>query len=160
MSNQGHSSQYGHSRSRQYKSSQPTSSSLPGVVNALRRAGQLLRAVEGEGTGTGREGGALDQWDLTWPQFDTLLAIRELSEEGPLGVRAAIEKVGSGAFRRIEHLEEKGLVTKDPHPDDARKKVLRLTSGGEAALSQALLRLEDIQITPAPAPETTGETPM
>lgn len=123
--------------SRVYKSQQPLNADLPAAVRAMRRAGQLQQEVEEE----------LSTFDLNWAQFDTLLALRK---HEPVCVRGAIRQTGEGAPRRIEKLEDKGYVEKRLDPDDWRRKEITLTDEGNEALSQAILKLEHIQITPDP----------
>lgn len=52
----------------------------------------------------------------------------------------------------VDKLEAHGLVERQPHPDDRRRKLVRLTTAGHAAIVTA----DDILRSPPPALETLG----
>lgn len=120
--------------SRSHIANGPIREDHPAAVRLLRRAGQVHRAVEE----------ALEAWDLTWGQFNTLLYLVE-REEAP-GVREAIEEVGGGFPRRLDRLEELGYVRREPHPEDGRKKIIEVTEEGLRAKQEGTLALESLAV--------------
>jgi DNA-binding MarR family transcriptional regulator len=98
------------------------------IAQALRRAARVVsRDYDG----------ALSETGLTIGQFSTLAA---LDRDTPLRLGQLADGLGMDRTtlnRNLEPLEKKGLVQSLPVPDDARARMLSLTSGGRAALAQA-----------------------
>lgn len=74
------------------------------------------------------------QWDLTGPQWRVL---RKLAEAGPEGLTAGqvcghLGVTGGNMTGIMDKLEAAGLVRRDPHPEDRRALLLKLTPSGEA----------------------------
>ncbi len=60
-----------------------------------------------------------------------------------IGELAALEKVQPPSMTRIvDRLTEKGLVRREPHPDDRRLVVVKLTSTADAVIREARRRKE------------------
>lgn len=85
--------------------------------------------------------------DITVPQYRFLLFLkRGPKRAGDLALQAAIGKPTASAL--IAEMEKRGLITREPDPEDARSIRLRLTEAGlarhaafEAALARHLLDL-------------------
>ncbi|MBL8616650.1 MAG: MarR family transcriptional regulator [Deltaproteobacteria bacterium] len=79
----------------------------------------------------------LEPLGLTYPQYIALLA---LWEGGALSVRALGERLllDSGTLSPLlSRLEQRGLVSRAPHPGDRRQVVVRPTAAGWALRAQA-----------------------
>jgi DNA-binding MarR family transcriptional regulator len=58
----------------------------------------------------------------------------------PLSITALAERMGvtqQGASKAVTDMERRGLLAREPSPDDARTRLLRLTPHGEAAVRAA-----------------------
>jgi DNA-binding MarR family transcriptional regulator len=72
-----------------------------------------------------------DTADLTSPQA---LALRAVALRGPLRMGALAEELGvtvATASRTVDALEERGLASREPDPDDARAVRVALTAAGK-----------------------------
>lgn len=72
-----------------------------------------------------------DTADLTSPQA---LALRAVALQGPLRMGALAEELGvtvATASRTVDALEERGLASREPDPDDARAVRVALTAAGK-----------------------------
>jgi DNA-binding MarR family transcriptional regulator len=72
-----------------------------------------------------------DMADLTSPQA---LALRAVALQGPLRIGALAEELGvtvATASRTVDALEESGLASREPDPDDARAVRVALTAAGK-----------------------------
>ncbi len=67
-----------------------------------------------------------------------LAALNTVARHGPMsaGELAAHERVQPPSMTKvISHLEERGLVRRDPHPSDRRQAVISLSSAGDELLA-------------------------
>jgi MarR family transcriptional regulator, organic hydroperoxide resistance regulator len=84
-------------------------------------------------------------------EYTVLVALRHLQDEGHLGVSRLAEHLrvsGSFATTMVAKLASRGLVTKGPDPDDARRVLLQVTPEGHALLAKLApvqRRVNDIQ---------------
>jgi DNA-binding MarR family transcriptional regulator len=79
---------------------------------------------------------------LTYPQFSLLGAVSWLVQQGGPPTQQDVARF-SGADRMmtskvLRALEARGLVTREPDPDDGRAVRLRLTRAGQAAVHRAV----------------------
>jgi DNA-binding MarR family transcriptional regulator len=73
---------------------------------------------------------------LSWAR---VLALRRLAAE-PLTMRALAQRLAADppyVTLIVDHLEERGLVARRPHPEDRRAKLVELTAAGRAAAARA-----------------------
>ncbi len=87
---------------------------------------------------------------LTGPAYSILIAIDHLAADGEVGISRVGEHLHlSGAFVTIEvnKLVKAGLVDKQPHPEDGRRVILRVTA-------KALQLLEELAPTQRPVNDT------
>ncbi len=66
--------------------------------------------------------------------------IRALAGE-PLGLTELAERLGvskQAAIKVVDEMQQRGFLTREPHPADRRAKVLALTAKGEAVRAAAL----------------------
>jgi DNA-binding MarR family transcriptional regulator len=73
-------------------------------------------------------------------EYDVLVALREADRPGGLspGALIAATQVASGTMtNRIDRLARRGLVTREPDPDDRRGVLVRLTTTGRRKVDQA-----------------------
>ena len=83
---------------------------------------------------------ALAVVDLTVPQFNVLILLGE-SPTGALPLHAVIGRLigtPSNLSWLTSRMQERGLITKDRDPDDARVVVLTITEEGWSALERAM----------------------
>ena len=88
--------------------------------------------------------------------FARIRAIRRLEAE-PLTLRALALKLQADppyVTVMVGDLEERGLVERTPHPDDARAKLVSLTAAGRDAVAEANRILDE---PPAPLRELPPE---
>lgn len=85
---------------------------------------------------------------LTHTQFNLLGAVSWLSrQQGPPTQQEAAELSGSDrmmASKVLAALEDNGLISRTPDPDDARSKRIVLTPRGKAVIHQAVLVAADV----------------
>lgn len=115
----------------------------------LRRAQQLAVAIFMEETA------AFDMTPVQFAMLNALIATPDIDQR-TLAARVAFDAATAGAV--IARLEAKGLLVREPHPDDARRKLLRATRAGaqlakrmHAAVSAAQVRM----LAPLAASEQT-----
>jgi DNA-binding MarR family transcriptional regulator len=107
-------------------------------LEVLSRVTRLARHVD-RARGKAFAGHDLDGWE-----FDVLAALRRAGEPYMLspGVLVAQTLVTSGTMtNRIDRLEARGLVTRQPDPADRRGVRVRLTASGKEAVDSALADL-------------------
>lgn len=102
-----------------------------GIIGRLHRIGRLLED-------------RLDQvyarFDLSYAEFDILATLRRAGApyQRRAGELADHTMVTSGGLtKRVDRLARRGLVTREPDPDDARARVIRLTDVGRALIDAA-----------------------
>ena len=79
---------------------------------------------------------------LSWTR---VLALRRLAGE-PLTLRALAEGLAADppyVTLMVNDLEGRGLVTREPHPEDRRAKLVQLTPAGQAAKAHAERLLDE-----------------
>jgi DNA-binding MarR family transcriptional regulator len=85
-----------------------------------------------------------DEWrrqiqEVTGLPFSRWRVLKRLREK-PLTLREIVERTGADApamSLAVTDLEERGLVARQPHPEDRRAKLVSLTPKGKAVLAQA-----------------------
>ena len=92
----------------------------------LLKAAQVWRTEASE---------ALREHELTLPQFLVVMALYRRSRHGwdPLTQSDVATRLGMDAnttSQIVRALERRGLLTRTPHPDDARARALALTTDG------------------------------
>jgi DNA-binding MarR family transcriptional regulator len=90
---------------------------------------------------------ALAPHDLTHVQFVLLASLWWLGDhgEGPPTQQGLAEQAGTDPMMTsqvLRKLADRGLVSREPDPDDARARRLRLTPAGRAVLASALADVE------------------
>ena len=109
------------------------------VWSRIARLAQLLSAVRAE---------AFEAQDLQIWEFDVLAALRRAGESCRLapGQLIAQTHVTSGTMtNRVERLRSRGLVTRQPDPNDGRGVVVGLTADGRERVDAALSSLLDLE---------------
>ena len=99
-----------------------------------RRA--VVAVVRGSGTVQRQMAPYFAEFGLTPPQFQMLTVINRLRDERITQRRLARELYVSfpNITVMLARLERAGFVRRDPHPDDGRGKIVRLTRSGSALL--------------------------
>jgi len=77
---------------------------------------------------------ALAAQGLTITQYSTLVWIKAMRRPTVQKIADRMELDQSALSRGLAPLERQGLIASDPHPDDGRKRVLRLTPAGARKL--------------------------
>ena len=80
------------------------------------------------------------------PPVAHLMVLSRLSREGPASISdlAAVDRVRPQSMAQtVRDLEDAGLLTRHPDPDDRRRVVLELTQAGVDKLAAARARRED-----------------
>lgn len=77
-----------------------------------------------------------DQFDTTLPRFDVMAALDRAAEGLNMGALSRALLVSNGNVTAIvRQLQEQGLVTSQPDPDDRRSAIVALTPAGKAQFS-------------------------
>jgi DNA-binding MarR family transcriptional regulator len=79
---------------------------------------------------------------LSWAR---VLTLRRLAAQ-PLTLRALAERLASDppyVTLMVDDLEQRGLVKRQPHPEDRRAKLVQLTTSGRAAAARADAMLDE-----------------
>ncbi|MFI0716278.1 MarR family winged helix-turn-helix transcriptional regulator [Streptomyces inhibens] len=128
--------------------------------------------------------GVLPELGLTVAEFDILIALRRAGEPyrmKPNELARALLLSSGGTSNVINHLANRGLVVREPSPDDGRSTMIRLTADGVTTAERAVranaeaheavfadaspaavktatraLREVDVHRRPAPRPTRTG----
>lgn len=84
---------------------------------------------------------ALEPLDLELWEYDVLSALRRQGK--PFALPATIlaretDLSGGAMTNRIDRLEERGFVRRDPDEDDRRSVIVRLTANGRKAIDEAI----------------------
>ena len=77
-----------------------------------------------------------DALGLSWTR---VLALRRLAPQ-PLTLRGLAERLAADppyVTLMVDDLEKRGLVQREPHPEDRRAKLVQLTAAGRAAATRA-----------------------
>ena len=113
------------------------------VVVRVQDAAKLLRR---------NEDGALQNLELKMWEYDVLSALRRQGDPYELAAtdlaREALLSAGA-MTNRIDRLEDKGLVQREPDPADARTVRVKLTPAGRALVDEAVearLKVADQQV--------------
>jgi DNA-binding MarR family transcriptional regulator len=104
-----------------------------GVMGRLFRAAQLADAVLA---------GGIARHEVQPGWFDLLAALRRAGrpfELNPTQLMAATMLSSGGMTKRLDRLEDAGLVERRPDPSDRRGTLVRLTSKGQEAVDAALV---------------------
>ena len=81
----------------------------------------------------------LSQHNITIQEFDVLAIIRRCGPpfRQPVGVLCEYSLLSSGAMtNRIDRLEKKGLVNREPNPEDRRGVLVALSSSGRVLIDK------------------------
>ena len=122
-----------HRMLEQWKHERPDLDASPmGILGRLMSLSRLLdRGVEQ----------ILQPYDLSIPEFDMLAVLRRC---GPpfrqsVGELRAHSLLSSGAMtNRVDRLEQKGLVQREPNPEDRRGVLVVLTKKGRVLIDQVV----------------------
>ena len=107
-------------------------------LEVLSRVSRLARRLD-LARGTAFAEHALDGWE-----FDVLAALRRAGAPYELSPGRLLREtlVTSGTMtNRVDRLAARGLVARDPHPDDRRAVLVRLTDEGRQAVDGAFTEL-------------------
>lgn len=113
------------------------------VVARVQDVAKMLRRIEDE---------TLESLNLKMTEYDVLTALRRQGRPYQLTASELAREslLSSGAMtHRIDRLEERGLVEREPDPADRRGVLVRLTDEGRELVDRALearLHLADAQI--------------
>ena len=89
----------------------------------------------------------VDQFGLTWGQFDTLVALRFAGSPyqlSPTQLYDAVQVSSGGLTKILIGLESKGLVTRTDNPDDQRSRLVRLAPKGRKMVEKIADQLASI----------------
>lgn len=107
-------------------------------MQVLSRVTRLARHLDRERSAA-FAGSGLESWE-----FDVLAALRRAGPGHRLSPGQLLKEtmVTSGTMtNRVDRLAARGLVARDPHPDDRRAVLVRLTDQGRSAVDQAFAEL-------------------
>lgn len=107
----------------------------PSAVGTIGRLSRVSRAVTDQLVSLYRRFG------LSEGEFDVLATLRRIGAPFALSPSAlqAVTMVTKGAVsKRLDTLEEKGLVARESAADDGRGRVVRLTDAGIALIDEAI----------------------
>jgi DNA-binding MarR family transcriptional regulator len=83
----------------------------------------------------------LQAFDLTVADYDVLATLRRRAGEAglnPRDVQRAVMVTSGGMTKRLDRLEQAGLIERRPDPTDRRGVLIRLTPQGRSAIDKAL----------------------
>lgn len=89
---------------------------------------------------------ALKPFELTHVQFVLLASLTWLAIEGPVTQRRLADMAGTDLMMTsqvLRALEQRGLVRRDPHPDDSRARAVSATDAGKKLANRAVRAVED-----------------
>lgn len=84
---------------------------------------------------------------VTGPQYFILVAVARRQNDGGMGIRALADYLGVAASHvtvEVGKLVTRGLLRKQPHPEDGRRVQITLTTSGKAALEDIAPLRQDI----------------
>jgi DNA-binding MarR family transcriptional regulator len=96
------------------------------AANLLRRAQRLSHALFAE---------ECADLDISRSQFEALIAVSQFPRLDQISLARAFGIDRSTTAQVVDVLEDRGLVVRQVHPTDRRKRMLELTGAGEAALA-------------------------
>ena len=89
----------------------------------------------------------LRRYGLSFPEFDMLVVLRRFGPpfRQPVSQLCAHSFLSSGAMtNRVDRLERKGLIQREPNPDDRRSVLVVLTKKGRSLIDKVVAdRLEE-----------------
>jgi DNA-binding MarR family transcriptional regulator len=107
-------------------------------VATLGLYGRLFRVVH---LSDGELAKGLDQYGLQQGWFDLLAALRRAGapyELNPTSLMRATLLSSSGMTKRLDRMEEAGLIERRPDPNDRRGTLVRLTRLGRSVIDRAV----------------------
>jgi DNA-binding MarR family transcriptional regulator len=117
----------------QWRRERPDLDVVPlGVYSRLFRVVQLLNIELAKGLG---------QYGLQQGWFDLLAALRRVGapyELNPTSLMRATLLSSSGMTKRLDRMEEAGLIERRPDPNDRRGTLVRLTRRGKNVIDRAV----------------------
>jgi DNA-binding MarR family transcriptional regulator len=90
----------------------------------------------------------LRAFDLTAADYDVLATLRRRAGTtglNPRDVQRAVMVTSGGMTKRLDRLEQAGLIERRPDPNDRRGVLVRLTSQGHSTIDQALDAMLDAE---------------
>jgi DNA-binding MarR family transcriptional regulator len=108
---------------------------LPLVFAITGRLLDLARHV------TAQREAELQAFDLTVADYDVLATLRRRAGEAglnPRDVQRAVMVTSGGMTKRLDRLEQAGLIERSPDPTDRRGVLIRLTPQGRSTIDKAL----------------------
>ena len=111
-------------------------SSKHGIIRLVNRVRvELIDALDRE----------LAPFDITAAQLIVLASVATREADSPAGLCKNISYDPGAMTRMIDRLEQKGLVRRNPNPDDRRATNLEITTAGRALYPQLLAAKETVQ---------------
>jgi DNA-binding MarR family transcriptional regulator len=83
----------------------------------------------------------LERFGLTLADFDVLATMRRRARDGSMNVRDLRPSTmlsSGGTTKRLDRLENAGLIERAPDPNDRRGVLIRLTADGTVLIDQAI----------------------
>jgi DNA-binding MarR family transcriptional regulator len=107
-----------------------------GIIRLVNRVRvELIDALDRE----------LARFDITAAQLIVLACVANKEADSPAGLCKNISYDPGAMTRMIDRLEQKGLVRRNPNPDDRRATSLEITTAGRALYPQLLAAKEAVQ---------------
>jgi DNA-binding MarR family transcriptional regulator len=107
-----------------------------GIIRLVNRVRvELIDALDRE----------LARFDITAAQLIVLASVANKEADSPAGLCKNISYDPGAMTRMIDRLEQKGLVRRNPNPDDRRATNLEITTAGRALYPQLLAAKEAVQ---------------
>jgi DNA-binding MarR family transcriptional regulator len=107
-----------------------------GIIRLVNRVRiELIDALDRE----------LAQFDITAAQLIVLASVANREADSPASLCKNISYDPGAMTRMIDRLEQKGLVRRNPNPDDRRATNLEITTAGRALYPQLLAAKETVQ---------------
>jgi len=111
-------------------------SSKHGIIRLVNRVRvELIDALDRE----------LAPFDITAAQLIVLASVATREADSPAGLCKNISYDPGAMTRMIDRLEQRGLVRRNPNPDDRRATNLEITTAGRALYPQLLAAKETVQ---------------
>src|SRR6185369_2764911 len=107
-----------------------------GIIRLINRVRvELIDAMDRE----------LSRFDITAPQLIVLASVANREADSAAGLCKNISYDPGAMTRMIDRLEQKGLVRRNPNPEDRRATNLEITTAGRALYPQLLAAKESVQ---------------